>query len=74
MTKKLTMVAIALASLPDATSPTCDQRRPTFNFALNLDRFAIPLDVSTVKERAMHQLAAIRRSRSIVAVGGCQHR
>jgi len=27
-----------------ATSPICDSRRPTFNFALNLDRLALPLN------------------------------
>src|SRR5262249_12659344 len=39
-----------------AASPICDQRRPTFNFALNVDRFALLLDVCTAKERAMNRL------------------
>jgi hypothetical protein len=38
-------------------SPTCDARDPTFNPALNADRFARLVDTST-KERAMNRLIA----------------
>jgi hypothetical protein len=41
-----------------AASPICDQRRPPFNFVLNVDRFALLLDVCTAKERAMNRLIA----------------
>jgi hypothetical protein len=40
-----------------ASSPTCDARDPTFNPALNADRFAPLVDTST-KERAMNRLIA----------------
>jgi hypothetical protein len=40
-----------------AASPICDRCKPTFNFALNGDRFAPPVDGScTTKERAMNRL------------------
>src|SRR5262245_19790891 len=41
-------------------------RRPTFNFVLNVDRFALLLDVCTAKERAMNRLIACM-------IGGAVH-
>jgi hypothetical protein len=53
-----------------AISPICDERRPTFNFALNGDRFAPLLDGScTTKETAMNRLIAYVIGAALLAGG-----